>query len=138
MEEGRRGKEGFGEMLLVSCLASLLARDPYSCLSYRYRNNPKTPLECRAEAEKFKAAVAGVEKVSLPSLVCCDLKLTRCVNRLSSLPSIRFTPSLSLSSSPVSCQNVEFDQVYNLFRQSSLAIFGLELRRQDVTAMTRA
>jgi hypothetical protein len=33
--------------------------------SYIRSDNAKTPLECRAEAEKFKAAVAGVEKVTL-------------------------------------------------------------------------
>ncbi|GAA5973622.1 hypothetical protein JCM8115_002938 [Rhodotorula mucilaginosa] len=31
-----------------------------------FRDNRQTPLNCRAEAEKFKAAVAGVEKASLP------------------------------------------------------------------------
>ncbi|KWU43604.1 hypothetical protein RHOSPDRAFT_34919 [Rhodotorula sp. JG-1b] len=30
-----------------------------------FRDNRQTPLNCRAEAEKFKAAVAGVEKASL-------------------------------------------------------------------------
>ncbi|GAA5869823.1 hypothetical protein JCM16303_001808 [Sporobolomyces ruberrimus] len=33
-----------------------------------FSDNPKTPLECRAEAEKFKAAVAGVEKAFVASI----------------------------------------------------------------------
>ncbi|GAA5898834.1 Mic19p [Sporobolomyces salmoneus] len=33
-----------------------------------FSDNQKTPLECRAEAEKFKAAVAGVEKVFISSI----------------------------------------------------------------------
>jgi hypothetical protein len=32
------------------------------------RNNKETPLNCREEAEKFKQAVAGVEKVRSPPL----------------------------------------------------------------------
>ncbi|GAA6017898.1 hypothetical protein JCM11491_001208 [Sporobolomyces phaffii] len=33
-----------------------------------FADNAKTPLECRAQAEKFKQAVAGVEKVFIASI----------------------------------------------------------------------
>ncbi|GAA5836652.1 hypothetical protein JCM3766R1_006980 [Sporobolomyces carnicolor] len=39
-----------------------------SALEKCFSDNAKTPLECRVEAEKFKAAVAGVEKVFISSI----------------------------------------------------------------------
>jgi altered-inheritance-of-mitochondria protein 13 len=59
-----------GKEALIKCFRFVLFPCPCRLFFIRtnhciYRDNKTTPLNCREQAEKFKEAVAGVEKVRL-------------------------------------------------------------------------
>lgn len=74
VDEGKKALEKcFSQVLSPFTLTSTSSRLTFCFVN---SDNPKTPLECRAEAEKFKAAVAGVEKVK-PQLSLVVFSLPR-------------------------------------------------------------